>query len=1299
MNKRTQTAIRDSAPTVTLQRPRGVRVSGSGAVGETTQVSVASGFGRTLATRGAEMRKILICAFFLCLPCSNCFGQTWNTLPVDYLLNMNTSSPGTQLTSTILSNGGLINSNSSISWANPATAFTVGANQGNCNNLGPVTVNGTTYPTQSLGYNNVEYNESNPFTTAVGTFSGTAIIATEISALVCMTIGPPYQTGIGDDYDKFLLWDGQLGNGYVVGPQIAMGGGCGVAEPTNFECARLEVKPTAHSGQFNLLVGGTCYYFTSYWNLTTGIALMHTYTCDGTPIPCTDIAGTGGTASTNPASPQYVNGYDGNGCATLVGNGSNIAADVIANQTAVVGGNTNAKWNQIFLGNNEKNSFNANSFFQNAMVNWTSGKFPLFWTDSDPFANVVAPPRRVSWSQSGVTGGIPTNRTQCVTTACNTVVTNGSSSTTSQIDSAIDSAPANTYVFLPAGTYNAGFSFRGASNVTVRGAGANQTILRPTTVATGNGMGAGVLINSGDANNPRGTISNPSGCSYINNSACAAVALTVPVKGATTISLTANCCINLKVGNPLFIDQVDSSTDTGTVLVNAMSSSYTGPFTSPGNAGPYSTEGSSSYGRGQNASGSGCSAPSSCYSQQQVVTVTQCDGNTTIGHSCTSGSNITISPPLEMPNWTGTMYAWWATTPALNDGVEDLQVDVSNLQSTGPCGNQSGSCAIGVFNASNSWVKGVSVVNTGGEALIRILLSDHISVLNSYAFLNINSSTSSYGIEVIGTCDSLIEDNIVQAVATPLQLGGPSCGTVFGYNYTINDWYTASLQYNIPAGGDHSAGESLTLREGNISNGHTNDNVHGTGNLNTDFRNAFIGTQPACATNATTYSSTTWGSCTQNYEPETILAYHRFFNAIGNVLGTTGVHTTYQTTTWPSGGTTPYVFAYQGTGNGLQSNTGTDTNTGATLVRWGNVDPVTGFNSPRWNCSELPTAWTTGSGNVTPFDAARLYNPCPLNHTLPASGYYSAKPSWWPAAKPWPPIGPDVASGNVIQCSSGTYTYALVTNVSQCTGGTGSTYANGTVNSNPAMDCYFSLGGLPNGTGPALTNFNENSCYGGSATAVTFSVLGSPSNGCHTTNASSLICNLTGIVSGTNLAGIAHAAWGNSTGSITMSSVSWCSAPNGGGTCAAMSPAAVATCYQNDCGQIFTLANPATGTPSIVFTLSATETYDIFGDGFTATNVNQSTPIRSGSCSGVTNNMVSPLTLTIASEPGDMITSIFYNQTGSQTTNQTLLSSNGSGARLGFGTDYGAGASSVSDTWTGGTSGPEGIAGCSIMPQ
>lgn len=655
------------------------------------------------------------------------------------------------------------------------------------------------------------------------------------------------------------------------------------------------------------------------------------------------------------------------------------------------------------------------------------------------WSGILSAGRATDWTQAGVVGGIPTNRTQCVTSACATVTTNGASSTQAQIQAAIASAPANTYVLLPAGQYSLpGICMSGVNNVTLRGAGANQTFIVTTGTSGCGGTTASMSISSSDGNNR----------DHINNGP---VAVSGSVsQGSTTITLAS--VPNLKVGNPIILDQQDSATDNGGILVLNTGSSYTGPYTAPGNAGPYSIDG------GSGATGARCAGtttPVGCFSQQQIVIVTTCNGVTTVGSAC-SGTNVAIgfSPPLNMPNWStsDSMSAWWGTAPVQYDGFEDFYLD----STSGVSGSEVG---IELNNCSNCWVKGVTSINTP-QAHVNLELGTHDSIVNSYFFLTQNHETSSYGIQCIAASSFLIENDIFHAVASPIIWSGSCSGGVVGYNFAINNYYTESATYNQNFHGDHDAGEDTILLEGNIGNYIDADNIHGTADSNTSFRNVLTGPQAYCYASGSTYATSTYGPCDSGLSPVEILSYHRFYNVIGNVLGTTGVNTAYNPGT--SSNSNVYAVGY---GDGVPD----DPNVQATLMLWGNADSATGFASPRFNCSEVPTA-LTGS-------QAFGLNPCPSSHTLPPSFYYGSQPSWWPSGKPWPIIGPDITAGNISICSSGTYVRSLVTSTSMCTGGTGSTGMNGLANSNPAMDCYFSLGGLPSGTGPALS-FNESSCYG-----------------------------------------------------------------------------------------------------------------------------------------------------------------------------------------------------------------------------
>lgn len=603
-------------------------------------------------------------------------------------------------------------------------------------------------------------------------------------------------------------------------------------------------------------------------------------------------------------------------------------------------------------------------------------------TQAQQWSGIVAPGRAVDWSNAGVVGGIPARPTICSTLNPGT--------TAAQINAALAACTPGQTVFLNAGTYSiGGIDFTGHSGVTLRGAGADQTFILFTGNTTCFGATADICIQSGD-NNWRGGPSN-----VANWTAGYA-------KGTTSITLSS--VPNLKVGSPIILDQLDDTSDSGAIFV-CQSTSF--PCSLEGNANAQRT------GR----------------DQVQIVVVTQCDGVTTIGHSCVSGTNVVISPGLYMPNWSAANSpgAWWASSPIHDSGVENLSLDHTGA---------SGGVGIEIDNCVNCWVKGVRSIDSA-RAHFQLQVSTHVTIRDNYAFLTQNSVSQSYGAECDTGSDYLIENNIFQAVSAPEILNGGCSGVVVGYNFSINNFYTGSSGYSLAGMSAHTAGVDNVLLEGNFSNQFYGDLFHGTHNFINVFRNYIQGWQPACWISGSPYASATFGPCNNNLMPIVLLSYSRFFNIVGNVLGHTGTQTGY------TSGTPIYSI-----GNGNSNNTVTvpsDPNVGLTLMRWGNYDTVNG--APQWNASEIPNSLNGAQ--------ALFSNPVPASQSLPASFYLNSKPSWWTAGKPWPAIGPDVTGGNV--SGVGGHVYSI-----------------------PAQDCYLNtMGGPVNGTGPVLT-FNASKCYPGS---------------------------------------------------------------------------------------------------------------------------------------------------------------------------------------------------------------------------
>jgi hypothetical protein len=572
------------------------------------------------------------------------------------------------------------------------------------------------------------------------------------------------------------------------------------------------------------------------------------------------------------------------------------------------------------------------------------------------WSGVLSPNRAIDWTTAGTT-------IQNRTTVCTTLSAGASAA---QINSAIASCPSGQVVYLNAGTYNlsSGIIFSNKSNVTLRGAGADQTNLVFSAGNSCNGQGADICIMNGDLNwvgGPTNTANWTGGYS----------------KGST--SLTLDNTSNLAVGSVIILDQLNDATDPGTVNVCET-------------AGTCSAEGPAGGERTNRA-------------QQQMVTVTGVSGNT-----------VSISPGIYMPNWRTSQApgAWWANTQASGDGIENLTVN-----SAADTGSLSG---IVFFNTNNCWIKGATVLNTNRNH-VWLYQTIHATIRDSYFYGTLNAAAQSYGIESYVSSDNLIENNIFQHVVSPTVMNGSASGTTVGYNYSINDYYSLSAGWMMGQDWLHAAGIDNVLYEGNEGAGLTSDTIHGSHHFVTAFRNQFTGWET--------------GKTAQTV-PVNIYAHSRYYNVIGNVLGTSGYHNNYVSA--DPNGTSPDTSIYD-LGWGDSDGAPADTLVQPTIMMWGNYDTVNA--AARFVGSEVPSGLSIYA------------NPVPSSNTLPASLYHTSTPSWWTSGKAWPAIGPDVTGGNISNLAGHAYTI-------------------------PAQDCYTkTMGGPADGSGNALT-FNASNCYSSS---------------------------------------------------------------------------------------------------------------------------------------------------------------------------------------------------------------------------
>jgi hypothetical protein len=528
------------------------------------------------------------------------------------------------------------------------------------------------------------------------------------------------------------------------------------------------------------------------------------------------------------------------------------------------------------------------------------------------------------WAAAGAT--IPTSRTQCGATIT------AYSGTAGTINTAIGSCGSGHYVLLGAGTFtlSTGIKFDGTSDVTLRGNGANSTFLVFTNDDPCQGQGCFIGMDASDLSAYSGNP--PSHIATVNSGAIA--------KGATTATLSITT--GLAVGRMMWIDRPDdSNTDNGAIWVCQTA------------GGVCADEGPSGSGRTGRA-------------QSQNVTVT-----------AINGSVVTFTPAIAMPNYTSSTEAYWGNSAGQvsNIGIEDFSIQHPSTDT-----NTSG--GIDVKFCSNCWIKGIrsyepDVAAGDTRNHVWVYQSNQITIRDSYFFNTQRHAQLSYGIECFSSSSILVENNIFQRIVAPMNANGACTGSVFGYNYAINDYSTNGTF--MQASNYVHAVANMVLHEGNDGVGIKADAIHGTSHFVTLHRNFML------------------GFISGGYDTETnavlIYAGNRYYNFTGNVLGDTTYHTVYETSLSNN------AFAIWSWGrNGCASGCATDTKVLSTAMRWGNYD--TKNDAVQWTSGEVPST------------DPNYPNAVPSSQTVPNSYYLSAKPAFY-GSNNWPSIGPEISDGTI----------------------------------------------------------------------------------------------------------------------------------------------------------------------------------------------------------------------------------------------------------------------------------------------
>ena len=562
-------------------------------------------------------------------------------------------------------------------------------------------------------------------------------------------------------------------------------------------------------------------------------------------------------------------------------------------------------------------------------------------------------------------GGVLPNYAQVT---CTGLAGNGTTNDGPAIQTCINNAASGTAVFIPAGKYLVNSTVALKSNVALRGAG-------PTTQIN---LGASGTLTT--QNFSTSMISGYNGYGVIPSPYTLSG---TPTKGDTSVTIGSGT-VTLGAWIKIFgNDDPSLINDTG-------------------------TDGTCNW----------CGDNSGWYVQQQIVQVTAINSGTG-----GAGSVVTVSRPLYYTPYTAAVTTQGKTEPAgakynlITFPTQKAGYEYFHVTATGDIGaNQ----IILLQGCLYCWVKGVETQETGsssGSAHVEMDYCYGNEIRDGYYHdQRSGASGSGYGVYFQFTNgDAKIENNVMRHNRHAIVFQGGGSGVALLFNY-VDDLYTDDTTYLGSARTSHGAHPFMNLFEGNIMSHVTADDFWGTSSHDVFFRNWLWADETENWTGAVAAT----GSPNNGFDAVDLYQSQEYYSFVGNVLGHTGLHTTWSAATLTTTCTTnncgyesqstPGVYSYG------SSKLGSAATSSATILRHGN-----------WDYKTLGVAYWDGG----------------TNHTLPNSMYYPNEPSYL-SGYPWPLEGPE---------------------------------GNPTINANAAENCYL------NGPAKGLA-FNPASCYNSGTTQV-----------------------------------------------------------------------------------------------------------------------------------------------------------------------------------------------------------------------
>lgn len=578
-------------------------------------------------------------------------------------------------------------------------------------------------------------------------------------------------------------------------------------------------------------------------------------------------------------------------------------------------------------------------------------------------------------------------------TQCGITVT--TSTAVGTINGTISGCGQNTFVLFGAGTFNlnGNLNLNGKKNFVLRGSGTTSTIINNTAQGGCTNTSVAVCVEGAGGN-------------FINDGAAGHIpstTITAGVAPGATV-LTVASTTNLSAGQVVWVTQNDE--DNFAIYA---------PFVA---GAPYNP------------------------------------GGTPVGHvqdrgtaqgvrilSVNSGANqITLERGLYYTRWSQTRspilyYFPTGATTSKNVGIENMTIKRNGAPGGGP------NSVIEANGVDGFWVKNVAI-HFCFNYCIGLFSTTRVAISNSYLFQHPldNNLSNRYGVVTCcGATDTAVYNTICQEMQACIMGNGAAPGAIIAYNFARNQPWNGTtsggpVSNNSAIYPTHSLGMMYWLIEGNDVNAITFDDDHGTGCCDVVVRNLLKGPD-FDQTNPTV----------QRNNPIIDQSYQRWMSFFGNVLGTPGVTTNYQTHPGATIGNPANWNVIYAMGASVDESAPTDNTVWTSSLRYGNYDTATG--TVRFQSSEIPADQVVPSGGFA--------------NVVPNSFYLTSKPSWFGSVN-FPPIGPEVTTGTI------------------------SGYG-GRANRIPARKCYEDvMGGPANGyTGTTPLTFDPVTCYPTSGPDIT----------------------------------------------------------------------------------------------------------------------------------------------------------------------------------------------------------------------